>query len=398
MQIKKFLTNFHKAQAFNFLRYISDALIYAFLPLFFNSLDLPSIQTGTLLASVPLMAILGNVVMSLLAKSVKRNVLLIKIMMPIEIVAASLIAFFTNFYLVLIFSIIMNFCNSSFYSLLDGVCSSIATSEKRNYVSIRIFGSIAYLVSSLCGGFLIDKIDYKFTFLIAGIIWCVDYIIIYTLVLKNINEFEDINIIEGNQKESCNPFKVKLFIFYAIFYIFAISASHACDTFFSLYVKDEREISSNIYGILYSSMILTEIIVMLITIFIKFKKQYIMLLISAVFLFLRIFLLCFDLPQEALYFIPSLRGIGWGLLLAYHINTIKTFLNPRQLVKAIFILTIGLHIIVVILDQVGPYLIDITSYRTMFIILTCLSLMGLITIGGINIGLMKGKNNSNKKI
>lgn len=382
-------TDFRKAQVFNFFRYISDALIFVFLPLFFSSLQLSSFETGTLLASVPIMAIVGNVVMSLLAKSAKRNILLIQIIMPFEIVSACMIGFFSNFYIVLIISIIMNFCNSSFYSLLDGVCSQIASSAKKNYVAIRVFGSIAYLISSLFSGFLIDAINYKFTFLLAGIIWLLDYILLYFIKVDNEEDKK-----ENDSNLTSNPFKSKAFIAYTIFYIFSISASHACDTFFSVYAKNIREVNASVYGILYSTMILTEIIVMIVTIFVKFKKQYLMLLFSAIFLFLRVFLLCFELPKTILYIVPSLRGIGWGLLLAYHINTLKKFLNSKQLVKAIFVLTIGLHIIVAIIDQFGPHIVELTdSYQILFIILTCISAVGLFAISFINIFNLVKKNN-----
>ncbi len=309
--------------------------------------------------------------------------------MPFEIVSACMIGFFSNFYIVLIISIIMNFCNSSFYSLLDGICSQIASSAKKNYVAIRVFGSIAYLISSLFSGFLIDAINYKFTFLLAGIIWLLDYILLYFIKVDNEEDKK-----ENDSNLTSNPFKSKAFIAYTIFYIFSISASHACDTFFSVYAKNIREVNASVYGILYSTMILTEIIVMIVTIFVKFKKQYLMLLFSAIFLFLRVFLLCFELPKTILYIVPSLRGIGWGLLLAYHINTLKKFLNSKQLVKAIFVLTIGLHIIVAIIDQFGPHIVELTdSYQILFIILTCISAVGLFAISFINIFNLVKKNN-----
>jgi len=388
MNFLKRITDYRKAQIFNLLRYTSDALIYAFLPLFFHSLDLSTFYTGALLASVPIMAIVGNLVMSFLCKSNKRNMMLLKILMPIEIIACSLIGFFNNFVIVLILSMVMNFCNSSFYALLDGVCSSISTNEKKNYAGIRIFGSIAYLFSSFCGGFLIDHINYCFTFLIAGGVWCIDYFLLFTF-----KEIEN-QMKLGDEKENepyANPLKNKQFILYFFFYILILSASHSTDTFFSLYAKDVKGISSSNYGILYSSMILTEIIVMFITLKVKFKKNSLMLIISSGFLFTRIFLLCFDLPKEALYFIPSLRGIGWGLLLAFHINTLKTFLKSNQMAKAILYLSIGLQTLVAVFNEIGPQIYSNFSYNLLFIILTSVAALGVLLIVIFNLVFRKKK-------
>ena len=377
MQTNSNLKNYHILQGFSLSRYIGDALVYAFLALYFNSLNLPAIQTGTLLASVPTMAICGNIIMSLISKSTKRNLLLMKLIMPFEMFGMVLIGFFDTFIPVLICSLLMNICNSCFYSLLDGVAGEVSASSNKKYAGIRIFGSIAYFIGSFSGGFLINSINYKFTFIIAATTYLIGYIIIYFI---NSNELNS----EQNNEQNSNFLKVlfsnKTFIFYLVFYTCVMSMNNITDNFFSLFAKDIKGMPEDIYGIVYSSMILVEVIMMFISLKIKKINNKLILIIASLFLIARPLTLFFEIPYFMLFIVPIFRGIGWGLILAYNIVTLNTFLESKYITKAILVLTIFTQISNMILNQFGPIIVEKTSYNIFFIILATIGTIGLISI------------------
>lgn len=367
--------SYNIAKLLNFFRYLGDALFAAFLPLFFKSLDLSSLKIGTLLAAVPFMAIIGNIVIAFLAKCPKRNLNLLRFLAPIEALGVALIGFFSNFYIVLTLTFIIFFCNSSSFSLLESVSSHIASTTKRNYMKMRLFGSIAYLISSFFGGTIIKMIDYRFTFLIAAGIYMITFFILLTLKFK-----EDSTETKTNSfKAFISIWKNKSFVFYVIFYLLVIGSCAVGDNFFALLAKD-KGINESSYGMIYSMMIAVEIISMLIVIWLKIKNYKVLLLISAGFILTRSLVLCFDLPKAVLFAVPALRGVGWGVMLAAHLNLLKSFLPEEKMSYAIFGATIALQTFNTILNQIGPSVIEKTSYNFIFSILTGLTALGSIIL------------------
>lgn len=382
--------NYRQAKMLNFFRYFGDALFAAFLPLFFKSLDLSSVETGTLLASVPFMAIVGNIVIGLLSKNPKRNLNLMRILAPIEAVEVALIAFFSQFYVVLLFSLLIFFCNSSSFSLLESISSHIASETNKNYIKMRLFGSVAYLISSFFGGTLIHLIDYRFTFLFSAGLYLIAFIILFFIKLDEGEKSPS----SSNFKTLCSLLKNKTFIGYLVFYLLVIGASAVTDNFFALFAKDSGVTESS-YGMIYSMMIAFEIGSMLLVIWLKIKNYKMLLLISAAFIIARDVLLCFQLPKFMLYILPAFRGIGWGVMLAAHLNTLKSFLGEAKMSSAIFGVTIALQLFNTVLNQIGPLIIDKTSYAVLFAILSGLAAAGFFVL--LFTKLKKAKNTAEEK-
>lgn len=374
MQINTiFMKDYRKLQVFTFLRYFSDALIYAFLVLFFHSLNLSSLETGTLLASVPFMAVSGNLIVYLLTKKGNRNLLLLKILLPIEIIGVVFIAFFKSFFPVLLFSLLINFCSSATYSLLEGLASKTASEANKNYTGIRIFGSIAFFLSSLGGGFLIKGLDYRITFMISGAIKGLSFVTLFFIR----NTDKEVGNID-NKKKELSLLKNRSFIYYLIFYVLVVGMSTVTDTFFALYAKS-RGMGNEHYGIVYASMILAEIVVMFVLSKIKNVNKVLVLLLASTCLVLRTALLIIDLPDAFLSIVPIFRGIGWGMLLYVHVNTLRGIVGEKSVTKGILILTLFLQSFAGILNQFGPLIIAnfLKEYRWYFLVLFVIGLVGL---------------------
>lgn len=366
------IKDYRRFQVQHFFRYLGDALFYAFLTIYFNSLNFDSWKLGTLLAIIPLTAILGSFVIGKLSGKAKRNILLLKIINIIEALVMVFFGFVTSFPLLLIITIVISFCNKSFYSLLDAAAMDSSIAANKNYSSVRIFGSLAYLISSFAGGYLIDWLNFKFVFMIAGALFLISGI--FVLFIKP-NEKAESEKTAKDKDVIKTIFRTPNFIFYLLFYVFALGASNVTDNIYALYVTSLGMSQSN-YGLVNGMSIAFEIIAMFVVIkFIKTKYYKKMLLISAIIIFARDAVLAIPLPLIVVAFIPILRGISWGIMLAVHLNTLKTLINSKYLTKSIFVLGILLQIFNAIFNQFGPTISEY-SYPLMFSLMAGSALIG----------------------
>lgn len=368
------MKDYSKFQFLHFFRYLGDALFYAFLTIYFKSLNFSDLELGTLLAIIPLTAILGSFVLSRLSGSIHRNLILLKVVNVVEAIFMIFFGFFTSFVSLLIFDIIVAFCNKAYYSLLESVAIDVSKEANKNYSNIRIFGSIAYLISSFFGGYLIDFFNYKYVFIIASCLYLISNLFI--LFLKSNNKE---NIKEKNNVKMFNVFKNRSFCFYLLFYVFALGASNVSDNIFALYVTD-LGINQTIYGMIFSVEVLFEILCMfIVSKVIKKDKYKLVLICSAILICLRNVLFAIPMPTIALGIIASLRGIAWGAMLAVHLNYFSSIIRKDYLTKSIFTLNIFLQIFNAIFNQFGPKISNY-SYSLMFSLLAIFAAIGLIML------------------
>lgn len=218
--------DYHRFQVQHFFRYLGDALFYAFLTIYFKSLEFDNWKLGTLLAIIPLTAILGSIVIGKLSGNEKKNILLLKAINIVEALVMVFFGFVTSFPLLLIITIVISFCNKSFYSLLDAAAMDSSIDANKNYSNIRIFGSLAYLIASFSGGYLIEWLNFKYVFMIAGALFLISGIFILFIKPRTSKE----NKKSTKDKDMIkNIFKTPNFVFYLLFYVFALGASNVTD-------------------------------------------------------------------------------------------------------------------------------------------------------------------------
>lgn len=145
------------------MRYFGDGAIYGFLPCFFLlafSGEDQALQLGILLSSIPFTSILGNAVVGKLSGDEKRNLTLIRILMPIEVLFVCSIGFVKDYFvLVFFFSVIGNFINNAVYALMDSVTGEVQRVEGGRFIAIRSCGAFGYLFGALCVGFLAEALN-----------------------------------------------------------------------------------------------------------------------------------------------------------------------------------------------------------------------------------------------
>lgn len=146
-----------KMRALYFARYFADGCVYGFLSCYFLLAFTDALEVGILLSSIPLTSLVGNLVIGKFSGDEKRNLLLLKILIPIEASFICTIGFVRfSFGLTLLFSLIGNFICSSIYNLLDSIAGDIQIVEGGKFTVLRSFGALGYLFGALIIGFVVE--------------------------------------------------------------------------------------------------------------------------------------------------------------------------------------------------------------------------------------------------
>ena len=370
-------TNFLKI--IYFIKFFSDAIFSGYLSMFFASkFDRYSLEYGILLGVIPFCALIGNFIWGLVSKNVKRNLLLIKIIISLESIAMLLfISLGNNFYLLLLFTIFLGLFNSPCFTMQDGLGSSYSKKENTSYPSIRYMGSIGYLCALALGAGLIQLFNnnYVYIFIISLLLNIVCLILWFF-----VKPFENVSEEEKKKVRFSEVLKNKTFILYFIAYLLIIGSNNVADSY--LYSRlSEVGIESYQYSLVFASEVLLEIIVLMVSAkFVKEKHYLLVLKVSIAVIFLRSFLFGFNLPLNVLVFIAPLRGIGWGGFLSIHILILRKIVSNKLVTKAISLLTIALSFVNGIMTIFGTSIYSVLSLTGFYFLLSGIELIGIIII------------------
>ena len=343
-----------------------------FLALYFSSINIEETKKGILLSLIPLAGIFGSLIYGKLSGNSKRNVLIIRVLVLMQLIVMMSIGFVKNYIAVLIFTIIFAMHNNTFFSFQDGVAVKISNQENTIYANTRFFGSLGYLIGTFVGGKLIDLTNYGIVFLIAGLI----YVIVELMFFFIYPEEEEVTKEKITIKEI---FIHREFILYLLFYVFVLGTWNIGESYISLMFKNYG-ISTSQWGYIFSLEILVEMIVIFtLNHFIKRKMNYrIILFIAISLVFARSFVLFLDINIWVKAFLSAiLRGLYWGLFLSSHMENLKKILPNRLITKAVLILAICCNLFAFVGDFAAPYIYQNTSFEIMYLILSIGQLLGM---------------------
>lgn len=343
------------------IRYFGDALFYPFFALYLKSTGLIEDSIGFILSITPIIAIIMNPIYSYFCKnlSITRNVL--RIITVLEAIVIIAIGFSTDFMLISILTICLAIFGSCHYGLLDSLTAVYATDSNVNYSTIRIFGSIAYIVATSCGGLIAQAFGYQITFISASVLFIASGVM-YSF-LKPLSKIE-------NSKKQRN-FKVilknKSFITFIIFYLMFASVMTSVDAFFSVFLET-KGISSSQYGFIYSYYVGFEVIVLLVlSKWFKKVNPNLLLLIASFLFVIRMFINFSNLPVGWVIAFSGLRGISYAILLHTMFSYIIKLVGIENTTSAILIVNLGNAIIVALGNNLFGQLIAVTSYQTLYL-------------------------------
>lgn len=360
-------------------RFSADALFYNFLTRYFSSLGFSPLELGTLIAIIPFMSVVGNLSLSYLATSKKKNIMLLIFWTVLESSFVFSYGCVSGFVYVLIFDIVCCFCSNSFYNLLDTFAMDISSKVGKTYSSIRLYGSLAYVIGTALGGVVISNLSYKYDFMLSGALLLISGAI-FLFIKFDKNELN--NEFNENKKEKIKTFsllKIKPYVFYMIFVVLMVGVNGSTDNLYSIFTT-ALKIPDDIFGYFSSATILMECFaIVLCTAFSKKLNYFKMMLIGTIALMLR--LIIFSIPDMNSYAYLStqlLRGITYGTYLSAHINIVLRLVGQRYLAKGIFVIAAVQQLFQAGINQVSPIISKSTSYSLSFVILLGVVYLSLI--------------------
>lgn len=370
---------------FNFiylLSFLGDALFSPFIALYFISINFDDYQRGVLLALIPISTIIGNFIYGKISGKLNKNINILRILTLINTIIFSLYGFIDNFYALIILTILFGLHNSPYFSMQDGISVNFCEQEKKIYSNTRMFGSLGYCLALIGGYFIVDFIEYKYIFLIAGALFVIVNII---LLFVKTNKENDL-VIEKKEVSFKELFKNKVFIRYVIFYLLLIGIWTIGESYVSTYFNS-LEIKDSYYSLMFGAQVGIEtIVILLLGKLIKDRKKLkYVLIVSSIVIALRYLLMGTYIPVNILLIISALtRGIGWGGFLFSHLALTKKILGIDLTTKGITFLAIITNLLGTIGNFVSPYIYNNLSLQWLYLIFGIIQVIGVIVLFGVN--------------
>ena len=381
------------------VRFLGDAFFYTFLYVFLTNQGFSTSQSGLVSALSPLAALIGNIVFQKLAKNLDVNRTLMVVFGFIEMSAALLFGLITDqpfIYYAIVITIVSLF-NGPYYSLLDGYSGTYISQRNKQYSSMRLMGTISYVIGPFVGGLIIGKtnIGYNALFITSGLFFFLATIMSFFLPKQNVEINRDIS---PEEKTTIKLRKHPDLIIYLIFCFFVLSLSMVSDNFFSIYLTNERGLSTTDYGYLISATILLEALSFVFIIFRKnmFKNPTFAYLLMGILVVSRPLSVAFNLPLPFIYFLAIMRGIAWAYYLVFNVKFLARIIPLKHLTKALFIVSTSLTMGRIIASlSIGEFL-KTTSYPVVFSVITGIMAMGTILSAGLAEGYKRKEKRADK--
>lgn len=382
-----------KYKLFNGIRYLGDAFFYPFFSLYLKSQNLVEDKIGFLLSISPIIAIIANPIYSMLCKNTNRTKNILKIITILEGIIILSISFTSNFYIISVLTFLLAIFGSCHYGLMDSLTSVFSEKNNVSYSSIRLYGSVAYIIATTLGGYIIDLLGFNVSFALACILFISTGVIYH--ILKPINLDNDNNIASFESSNNSNKsiyldiFKNKHYVLFIIFYVFLLGTHFASDGFYSLYLES-RGVESNEYGLVYSYFVTFEVLTLIYLN--KTKRKFDtnkLLILSCIFLIIRLTFNYLYLPLIIVILASCLRGIGYAICLHTCYHYVISIVGTKKGTFAIMMMTLFYSLYLAMFNNIFGNIIKNYSYKSFYLLAICLAIIALL------IGLVRLKTSKN---
>ncbi|ASA20647.1 MFS transporter [Paenibacillus donghaensis] len=171
-------------RSFMFTIYGTSVLVVSYFPLFYTHLGFSSSQVGYLYSLGPLISILSNLFWSMISDRLGTIRKIMVILLAGELVTALLLARATEFSTVMLILSLFYFFYYPVFPLADTMAIKIAERHGRNFIAIRVFGSLGYAFFALTVGYALRALGPSWSMTVCIII--VIAALVITLGLKDV--------------------------------------------------------------------------------------------------------------------------------------------------------------------------------------------------------------------
>ncbi len=365
-----------KYKLVNVVRYLGDALLYPFLPLYFSYLNKTESEIGMLMMIIPLLGALLNPLWSIFSKNVNYNRTYLKILAIFEALVIIYLLIFIDMPFLILGTVVLGIVGQPFYSLFDGYTTVYTMMENKNYAPIRLYGSLSFALAALIAGFLLDKTSFTFLFGAAALMYLFVSIAVSWVKPLDLSHLSNISS-KANPKELL---KNKHYLKFTAFFIISMGLLFGGDSFLGIFFEYLNH-SPDIYGLVVFVQVILEAIILFLLAKWKYKNKMRIIMISIVLSnFARYVIFSFYPPLYLLVFAATLRAIAMGSILYVSVEYLKLKVSSKNITLGIIIYNSLKNIFQAGYTLWGGYFIENVSYQKFYIISAFVSLIALIFI------------------
>ncbi|OKP96003.1 MFS transporter [Paenibacillus sp. P46E] len=178
-------------RSFMFTLYGTSVLVVSYFPLFYTHLGFSSPQIGILYSIGPLISILSNLFWSMMSDRLGTIKKIMAILLAGQLVTALLLARTTDFGAVMFILSLFYFFYYPLFPLADTMAIKIAQRHGRNFITIRVFGSLGYSFFALTIGYVLRALGSSYSIAVCIVIVVIALLI--TFGLKDVKRTEENN-------------------------------------------------------------------------------------------------------------------------------------------------------------------------------------------------------------
>lgn len=173
-------------RSFLFTIYGTSVLVVSYFPLFYTHLGFSSSQVGFLYSLGPLISILSNLFWSMISDKLGTIRKIMVILLAGQLVTGLLLARATDFSSVMLILSFFYFFYYPVFPLADTMAIKIAERHGRNFITIRVFGSLGYSFFALTVGYALRALGSSWSMTLCIII--VIAALLITIGLKDVKK------------------------------------------------------------------------------------------------------------------------------------------------------------------------------------------------------------------
>ncbi len=367
------MSNLKKFQILTFIRFFAESLFFPFISLYMSSKGYITSEIGMIISMIPITSMICAPIYSKICKNTKQSKIALTIMSMVEAVFIILLLLFSNnFIFSIIIVILISAVSSSNYGLIDSLMALTCRVNNKPFSTIRIFGSISYMIGVVGAGYVIAYTSYELLFSCAAALYII-VSIIYMFLKAPVDDSETL------EKSSIkNVLSNKLFIGYLFFYILLIGSMQVGDDFFAIFLESKGQ-ESYVYSLLMGGFILVEIATLLILGKFSKKPSIKLYFIASSVLVIKLFLQAIPNAPVSLLIISQLsRGIIWGITLFVSSFYVIQTLGFNKSTTGIVLVTFGVSIFASIFKFSGGFIIENIGYSNFYLIIAFIALLSFI--------------------
>ena len=356
--------------------WMGDALLTSYYALYFIENGLVEWQQSLLLGIIPFSLFLGCIVLGHFAKNRAKTLWLFRICAIMETGLALCYAFCNDFPSLLVVTIFVAFFNGAPFTFIESHAALALEGTKIRYSSIRMFGTLGYIVSLGVGALLLKNLPFRDVYFFSCGFFAVCLIV--SFLLKPLPKKEAAETVEAGSG-TVDKKGVALLLVSLVLFLGAFGASE-----FLLPVRlKELGLPDADYSLIRAIGIVGEFAVLLIMPFLHrfFTNKKVAFFVSGTILVVATGLVCFvNEPYALAYSNLVLTGFGKAFMFAYQVHLFENLTGKDKLGK-ILTLNRGLtNVVVGSLNLSSSSFYLSIGFPAYFGIITALEIVGLVIL------------------